>query len=103
MDEIYCSECGTKLEYVLDSDDYCTVKPCPNCTHAECYWRSVKDDPPRPNYMVIICWDGIDAVTTSFRFQNSKGEDCWWNGNYRVMPNPPDWWMELPEPPKENE
>jgi hypothetical protein len=60
-------------------------------------WRSVKDDPPRPNYEVLICWDGIDAVTTSFRFKNHKGEDCWWNGNYRVMPNHPDWWMEMPK------
>jgi len=60
-------------------------------------WRSVKDDPPRPNYEVLVCWDGIDAVTTSFRFQNSKGEYLWWNGNYRIMPVPPDWWMEMPK------
>jgi hypothetical protein len=98
MAEIYCSECGTKLEYVLDSDDY-IVKPCPNCTHAECYWRSVKDDPPRPNYEVLVCWDIIadDYVKTAFRFFNHEGKECWMRTDSTNTCDQPDWWMKMPK------
>jgi hypothetical protein len=68
------------------------------------YWRSVKDDPPPRNLEVLVFWDKItgDYVKAAFRFFNHEGKECWMRTDSTNTCDPPDWWMEMPETPKEN-
>jgi DNA-directed RNA polymerase subunit RPC12/RpoP len=74
MAKIFCSVCGTKLEYILDStgldDDYIVI-PCPRCAHK---FIDVNDRLPKKYEIVIVRFDVEPFFSTGYC--NSNGDWC---------------------------
>jgi len=65
-----------------------------NCSEKLNSWRSIKDDPPPYESLIIVCWDN-GSVRPCYR-KNGLSGDYYTMGGILTFEEP-DWWMPFPK------